>query len=119
MGQPSTDAISTKAVAGRCGDRRPRLATKHHKSPGQAWGISNPASLVRRVVQVFRLDRTTSGGPCYDRCLQIRKRRISVTKPVCVMPHAMHERKVETAEFALIIPFVAKIENPTGLQGTT
>ena len=115
----STDAISTKAVAGRSGDRRPRLAIKHNESPGQAWGISNPASLVRRFVQVFRLDRTTSGGPCYDRCLQIRKRRISVTKPVGVMPHAMHERKVETAEFALVIPFVAKVENATGLQGTT
>jgi hypothetical protein len=45
-------------------DQRPRLATKHNKSPGQAWGISNPASLVRRFVQVFRLNLTTSGGPC-------------------------------------------------------
>ena len=36
-------------------DQRPRLATKHNKSPGQAWGISNPAGLVRRFVQVFRL----------------------------------------------------------------
>jgi hypothetical protein len=42
---------------------------KHNKSPGQAWGISNPAGLVRRFVQVFRLERTTSGCPRYDRCL--------------------------------------------------
>ncbi len=26
------------------------ISQKHNKSPGQAWGISNPAGLVRRTV---------------------------------------------------------------------
>ena len=52
-------------------------------------GVSNPASLVRRFVQVLRLDRTTSGGPCYDRfpilCRLFTKtmERISQVKSAC------------------------------------
>jgi len=68
----------------QCVDQRTRLATKHNKSPGQAWGDSNPAGLVRRFVEVFRLDRTTSGGPCYDRC---RSR--------CLNPDGRHSQKLD------------------------
>ena len=53
-----TSAVRLASIVRRCVDQRPRLATKHNKSPGQAWGISNPAGLVRRFVQVSRLDFT-------------------------------------------------------------
>ena len=77
-----TWAVRLASIVRRCVDQRPRLATKHNKSPGQAWGISNPAGLVRRFVQVFRLNRTMSGGTCYDRC----PRRLLVPR-LCLGTH--------------------------------
>ena len=48
-----TWAVRLISIVRLCVDQRPRLAKKHNKSLGQAWGISNPAGLVRRFVQVL------------------------------------------------------------------